>query len=112
MKCSTKWCRKPRCKKGGKYCSKCKMRVWRACNPTKARLAWLRNKAAKKKLPFDLDLKWLGSFLERNSYDKSIHHIDRISVLKGYTRDNLQVLLCGDNVAKGNRERGPQLQIL
>jgi len=42
----------------------------------------------------------------------SRHHIDRISAEKGYTRDNIQILAARDNIAKGNRERGAQLQLL
>lgn len=59
-------------------------------------------------MPFDLSLEWLADFLERNSYDPREHHIDRISVLGGYTKSNLQILSISDNTGKGNRERHGQ----
>ena len=84
------------------------MRVWRACNPLKARLGWLRDRARQKKAPFDLTLEWLDNFLRRHDYNPTLHHIDRISSIGGYTKHNLQVLTVADNVAKGNRERHGQ----
>lgn len=88
------------------------MREWRALHPMQARLTNLRNRAKRKKLEFDLDLEWLTIFCEGNGYDPAEHHIDRISVAKGYVKGNLQVLPYSENIAKGNRERGRQLQIL
>lgn len=102
--CITKFCRRPRCKKNF-FCSRCKMRAWRAANPLKNYLSVLRERAIKKKIPFDLDLEWLGEFLEKNHFDRSLHHVDRICVFGGYTKGNLQVLLISENIAKGNRER-------
>jgi len=74
----------------------------------KARLSSLRRRARDKGIPYDLDLKWLDDFLTRNSYDPTLHHIDRISALGGYTKGNLQLLLISENIAKGNRERHGQ----
>lgn len=112
LKCITKYCRKPQGNKTGGLCSRCSMRRWRAGNPDKARLAMLRARAARKHVPFDLTLDWLNDFLDRNEYDPTLHHIDRISAARGYVMDNLQVLPCAENISKGNRERGAQLQIL
>lgn len=109
--CITKFCRKPKSKKGGGFCSRCKMRSWRACNPMKAIVARLRRRAKDKAVPFDLDAEWLDGFLTRNGYDRTIHHIDRISALGGYTKGNLQLLLITDNIAKGNRERHGHMQL-
>lgn len=109
-KCSTKHCRKKATKNGGGRCSKCKMREWRKANPVKAMRAHLRWRAIKYKMPFDLDLAWLEKFLKENSYDRLYHHIDRISVLGGYTKNNVQVLTSGENIAKGNRERHGQCE--
>jgi len=106
--CVTRYCRKPQCKRGGGYCSGCKMRVWRACNPLKARLANLRKRAKANGVPFDLDIEWLYTFLEANAYDPKIHHIDRKITWGGYTKGNLQVLPYSENIAKGNRERHGQ----
>jgi len=81
------------------------MREWRAANAVKAKLAILRDRAARKHLSFDLDADWLAEFLSSNHYDSSLHHIDRIRSWDGYVKGNLQVLLIGENIAKGNRER-------
>ena len=76
-----------------------------------ARLAHLRDRAQRKKLPFDLDIFWLVDFLKRSNYNPMIHHIDRICVLGGYTKGNLQILDGADNIAKGNRERHGQAHL-
>lgn len=81
------------------------MRQWRAANAVKAKLAILRDRAARKHVSFDLDADWLTRFLKENHYDSTIHHIDRIRVNEGYVKGNLQVLTVGENIAKGNRER-------
>lgn len=102
--CRVKFCRH---KHGPKspLCSRCGVRVWRAANPMKARLAVLRDRATRKRVPFDLDLPWLIEFVLVNAYDPAIHHIDRVKTHLGYTKDNLRVLPAGENIAKGNRER-------
>lgn len=104
-KCVTKFCRRLKRKKGAKLCSTCSMRRWRAANTVKAKLAILRDRAARKHVSFDLDADWLTEFLKINHYDSTIHHIDRICVNEGYVKRNLQVLTVGENIAKGNRER-------
>jgi hypothetical protein len=102
--CPTRWCRNRKAPKRGN-CSKCAMREWRAANPVKCLLAWLRWTAKKKGVPFDLTLDWLTAFLRDNGYDRTVHHIDRIRTWEGYTMGNLQVLVAAENIAKGNRER-------
>jgi len=104
-KCLTKFCRNPRAKKDGGFCSKCKKRQWRTANPVKAKLCILRDRAKRKKVPFDLTEEWLTEFLIKNKYNSLEHHIDRIKTWLGYTMDNLQVLPMSENIAKGNRER-------
>jgi len=106
--CITPYCRKPQRKKGGGYCSKCSMRVWRACNPMRAKFAILKDRARRKKVPFDLTLEWLEAFIIRTGYNSELHHIDRKVTWGGYTKDNLQVLSISENIAKGNRERRGQ----
>lgn len=81
------------------------MRAWRAANPVKAKLAFLRERARERNHPFDLDLPWLTWFLTFNNYDSTLHHIDRVKTWLGYTKGNLQILTSGENIAKGNRER-------
>lgn len=102
--CITRYCRNKRGARSPR-CSKCQMRKWRAAHPMEDRLANLRSRAKKKKLPFDLDASWLAEFLKVSGYDPSVHHIDRICVLGGYTKGNLQILDGGENISKGNRER-------
>lgn len=110
-KCITPYCRRAK-RKHHPTCSRCSMRIWRAENPDKARLAILRDRAERKKVPFDLTVDWLEGFLDRNEYDPTLHHIDRIRTWEGYVMTNLQVLPCAENIAKGNRERGAQLQLV
>tara|TARA_R110000868_G_scaffold64854_3_gene194614 strand:+ start:1261 stop:1617 length:357 start_codon:yes stop_codon:yes gene_type:complete len=105
--CATKLCRNKRLK-DRRLCSKCSLRRWRSANPVKARLFALKDRARRKKLAFDLDHEWLAGFLAKNGYDPALHHIDRICVLGGYVKTNLQVLPISDNIAKGNRERHGQ----
>ncbi len=87
------------------------MRIWRAKNPDHARLSILRDRAARKHVPFDLSLEWLQAFLDVNEYDPTLHHIDRIRTREGYVMGNLQVLPCAENIAKGNRERRGQTEM-
>lgn len=106
-KCITKYCRrKPR--KNRKLCERCAKRRWRASHPIQAKLSILRCRAQRKHLPFDLQLDWFSQFLAATGYDPKQHHIDRISSIGGYTKNNLQVLDATDNIAKGNRERHGQ----
>jgi len=84
------------------------MRKWRAENPLKAKLSILKDRARRKRVPFDLDLSWFACFLEREKYDSTLHHIDRIRTWEGYTKGNLRVLPISENIAKGNRERHEQ----
>lgn len=109
--CPTPYCRRRKRKKGS-ICSRCSMRAWRAANPVKNWLADLRKRAKKKKLDFDLTLEWFQQFVLERGYDPKFHHIDRISSGRGYVMGNLQVLSQSENIAKGNRERHGQLQIL
>lgn len=109
-KCATKFCRNRRAHKHQR-CSKCMMREWRKKHPVAYRLMVLRQRAKRKNLPFDLDRAWLSEFLERTGYDPTLHHIDRICVLGGYTKNNIQVLSISDNTAKGNRERHGHCQM-
>jgi len=102
--CSTPYCRRAKSQRKA-VCPRCYMRSWRAANKMKATLAILRDRAKRKKVPFDLDLPWLTEFLTSNNYDSKLHHIDRIRTWEGYTKANLQILDCRENIAKGNRER-------
>lgn len=78
----------------------------------RARFAMLRDRANRKKIPFDLELDWLANFLEKNHYNPLYHAIDRICVLGGYIKSNLQIIDQAQNIAKGNRERHNQTFLL
>jgi hypothetical protein len=83
------------------------MRLDRLNNPLRASFTILRNNAKRRKKPFDLTLDQFRQFAEENGYmeGKGRHagalHIDRRDPLKGYTIDNLRVLECTANSAKG-----------
>lgn len=109
--CVTKFCRRKKAPKHGNICGRCSMHQWRAANPMKHRLAVLRHRARRKKVPFDLTMEWLTDFLTENAYDSSLHHIDRKIPWLGYTIGNLQILDGSENIAKGNRERYGQAQV-
>lgn len=111
-RCVTPYCRNSR-EGQNRRCSKCRRREWRERYPLKSRLAHVRDRARRKGLEFALTLEDFAE-LERlcGGPITSRHHIDRICVARGYTRDNVQVLSAADNIAKGNRERGKQLQLL
>lgn len=104
-KCRTRYCRGTGHRKRGGLCGKCSMRRWRQANPVKYRLTVLRQRAARKGVPFNLTLPWLTQFLIDNPYDPTTQHIDRVKVSLGYVMGNLQILDAGENIAKGNRER-------
>jgi len=106
-KCRTKFCRRPHGAKSP-LCHRCALRRWRTANPMKAKLAILRDRAARKKVPFNLTVGWLTEFLTVNAYDPKEHHIDREKPWLGYVMGNLQILSSGENIAKGNRERHMQ----
>jgi hypothetical protein len=109
--CITKFCRNDHAQKDVK-CSKCKMRRWRASKKMHACWSRLRDRSAAKGIPFDLTVEWLQNFLDENGYDHKLHHIDRVCVLGGYTKNNLQILPYSENIAKGNRERYGQSYML
>lgn len=108
--CITKFCRRPHGAKE-RLCGRCSLRRWRAANPMKAKLAILRDRAARKKVPFDLTVEWLTEFLRENAYNSSEHHIDRVKPWLGYVMGNLQILPCDENIAKGNRERYGKMEL-
>lgn len=108
--CPTRYCRRHKAKKKVQ-CSRCAMRAWRAANPVKALLAHLRDHAAEKGVLFDLTFEWFELFLRKSHYDRKIHHIDRAKTWLGYVKGNIQVLVCAENIAKGNRERHVQQKI-
>jgi hypothetical protein len=104
--CWSKFCRGKR-HGGRRVCWKCHMRVDRLNNPLRASFATLRTNARRRGKPFDLTLEQYRQFVEEHGYleGRGTHvgalHIDRKDPLKGYTIDNITVLTCTENSAKG-----------
>ena len=91
------------------YCEKCRTRQWRAKNPVKAAYRQLRRSAQKRGIEFDLSLYDFTVFSIETGYVWGLLQgyditIDRINSLKGYTKDNIQVLWRWDNAAKQHKE--------
>lgn len=108
--CPVKGCRNRR-GQNQRICSKHAMRVWRANHPHQAAYAALRGSARKRKISFTITFDEFREFVDQTRYldfkgcTRYCFHIDRIEVTLGYSRDNIQVLTCTENVIKGNKER-------
>jgi hypothetical protein len=104
--CCVKYCR-TRKANGRRVCHKHHMMAWRLNNPLKAAYATLRDHAKRRKLKFTLTLKQFESivipsgYLDHKGNTRYDLHIDRIDPLRGYEYDNIQVLTCSENSAKG-----------
>ena len=109
-KCSIEGCGKL-ARKGRTLCSGHNISQWRSKNPVRAAWHELRNKCKRKRRHLGLTYEQFEEFCTTTGYTdgsgrhRHNFHIDRIDPRKGYTVDNIQVLTCAENVAKGNRER-------
>ncbi len=71
----------------------------------------IKHRAARKKVPFTISFEFFERWVLENRYlnDRGKEclclHIDRKIPSLGYTEDNIQVLTCTENTAKGNWER-------
>lgn len=80
-------------------------------NPARAAWRAIKDRAAARGKEFKLPFKWFKIWCKRTHYLSRVgtsrfnFHIDRKDPNKGYTIKNIQVLTCGENVAKGNKER-------
>lgn len=115
-RCRVAFCRKaPRNlgthPKSTQFCGSHAKEKWRMDNPAHAAYDDLRSSARKRKITFDLTLEEFLMVIETTKYlddkgrERHCLHIDRIDVTLGYTIGNIRVLTCGENVAKGNKER-------
>jgi hypothetical protein len=109
-KCQTKYCRNYKAV-GKNFCPKCRIRKWRLRYPLHALYFNIKHRAKFRHRHFDLTLCDFIDFCIANRWT-GFCHIDRISAAKGYTLDNIQILSSSCNIAKGNRERHGQLQLL
>lgn len=115
-KCITLWCRNrlPRSArlKFNMHCSKCMMRRWRANDPVHNVLAHLRERARRKRVPFDLTVSYLEWLLEGSLYmlergrERGCLHIDRVKPADGYVIGNLRILDGIQNRVKGAKDSG------
>lgn len=109
--CAVRFCTRRSRPQGDVLCHMHFMRRWRALNPDKAAYATLRAHAKYRRIPFSLKLEEFQKLAEETGYldekgtFKHNLHFDRIDPARGYCADNLQVVSCSENAAKGNRER-------
>jgi hypothetical protein len=107
--CATKYCRNEKAK-GRSICHKCYQRQWRAKHPLVAAWHHLLDHARQRKIEVTLTRAefeaWVvaeGVFVDGKRNPNL--HMDRREAWRGYSLDNIQALPCGENIAKGNRER-------
>lgn len=94
----------------GLVCGICRVRLWRANNPIKANYNAIKNKARRRKIPFDMSFSFFeqlclatGFHIERGRAVDDLQ-IDRINALRGYHDDNVQILTTSQNRDKLNTE--------
>lgn len=108
--CAVAYCRRRRVK-GRRICHKCRMVKWRAANPMRSAYCTLRDHAKARKLSFTIsfdqyrELCSTTGYLDKKGNKVGCLHLDRIDPTLGYDYDNIQVLSCSENTAKGNQER-------
>lgn len=85
--------------------------LWRIRNPVHAAYGALKVSARRRGIPFTLTFEHFSEIAEATRYidNKGNYrhnlHIDRIEEHLGYTDGNIQVITCGENVAKEHRRR-------
>lgn len=114
--CRVKYCRNNRPVRGPRAegkdaslynrCARCKKEKWRREHPLQAAFCRIRDRARRKKIPFDLTLFQLAEVaIEAGYAPGSGLHLDRKDATLGYTKGNVQVLTGTENIIKGNKER-------
>ena len=109
--CVTKGCRGKRTGDHGKKCSKCRSRAYYGKHPLRRLFHNLKTSARVRKKSFDLTYEEFCSLAVSSGYadghgrEAGGLHIDRKYPLLGYSLDNLQVLSCEENSAKGYVDR-------
>lgn len=87
------------------------MAKWRAENPIKSQFNTLRDSARKRRIEFSLTFEQFKTLCLSTNYHEEAGceahclQIDRVDPSKGYSIDNVEVITCSENTAKGNRER-------
>lgn len=104
--CTVKHCRNDKVV-GRSVCYKHHLMSWRINNPLKASYRILKDHATRRKLKFTLTLEQYESivipsgYLDSKGNTRYDLHLDRIDPFRGYEYDNIQVLTCSENSAKG-----------
>lgn len=104
--CCVRFCRRLRDGRN-RACARCCKWKWRLNNPVSACFSQIRDRARRKRIPFDLTLVEFTAFAVRTGYADTrgqftgMMHIDRIDALAGYHADNIQLLECSENSRKG-----------
>ena len=108
MKCATKHCRNDAAK-GRTICFKCKSARYKQNNPERHAYNTLKNNAKRRGVFFNLSFEEFKEFCYKYDYiagrgrTKESYSIDRIDNMKGYTKDNIQVLTLSENSSKGKK---------
>lgn len=96
--------------KARQYCHTCLKRQYRERNPMQAAYSNLKHNAKRRGKEFTLTIEEFILFCTETEYMKNkgrnVHSytIDRIDDIKGYTRDNIQVLTNHDNNVKRHKK--------
>ena len=90
----------------GRYCSKCKMRAWRAKNVIRDTYNHLKHHAAERFIGFEVTWEYFVEFCNRTKYHElkgvggDDMTIDRPNSLRGYADDNMEMITRLKNVEK------------
>lgn len=95
----------------GKLCSKHSTQLWRIKHPVKAAFSNSRHHAKQRGIEWGMTLEEYSSIVDLQRYidgkgvARMCLQLDRKDHTRGYFLDNIQVITCGENTAKGNSER-------
>lgn len=116
-RCPVLYCRRDSrpAPRGGPYLHRlCSMHAKQACrlrDPAKILFHEMRGNAKRRGKDWSLTLEQFREIVAQQDYldgrgcTRHCLHLDRIDNTKGYHFDNIQVITCAENVAKGNAER-------
>lgn len=94
-----------------RLCSKHAKLLCRLRDPAKILFHEMRGNAKRRGKEWSLTLEQFRQIVSQQDYldnrgcTRHCLHLDRIDNTRGYHIDNIQIITCGENVAKGNKER-------
>lgn len=112
-RCPVVGCRKHSRPKGD-LCSCHATRLWRIKHPVKAAYSNSKHHAKQRGIEWDMTLEQftqivvLQNYIDGKGVEKHCLQLDRVDPNRGYVADNIQVITCSENAAKGNKERRKQ----